>query len=286
MKNRKLFVEAFILLSCLFMNLALTESIDNYRIFFSSRRAGNSEESEDIFCLYPPPIEFFIDPRTGKPRVFVVSSKIPSEMDLELAVMIAEKIGEITATEVRIERASLLDFEYWKTDCSENIILVGGPTDNIIIEHIIEEGFSAVDWKDSPGECEYFVSLYGHCDILIVGGKNESARRKASLSLINWLDSQAMKNPCDEISCPNRKCYGYDLWSIRCVDGECVQDYIIEENSKECGYGPMSISSIPPTSTPPRSLADNPILMTIMICAALITIYEFLRRKFKITPSR
>jgi hypothetical protein len=39
---------------------------------------------------------------------------------------------------------------------------------------------------------------------------------------------------CD---CPNQ-CYGDDLWAMKCVNGVCTKDYIIEENSEQCGYDP------------------------------------------------
>jgi len=45
----------------------------------------------------------------------------------------------------------------------------------------------------------------------------------------------------------------------------------------------ISQVSSTPVSMPiaPRSLGDNPLLLTIMVCAAMITIYEFIRRRLK-----
>ena len=40
-----------------------------------------------------------------------------------------------------------------------------------------------------------------------------------------------------ECNCSNQ-CYGDDLWAMKCVNGVCVKDYIIEENSTQCGYDP------------------------------------------------
>ncbi|MGC1123144.1 MAG: zinc-ribbon domain-containing protein [Candidatus Methanofastidiosia archaeon] len=39
---------------------------------------------------------------------------------------------------------------------------------------------------------------------------------------------------CD---CSNQ-CYGDDLWAMKCVNGVCVKDYMIEKNSSQCGYDP------------------------------------------------
>lgn len=41
------------------------------------------------------------------------------------------------------------------------------------------------------------------------------------------------ENPCEGIEC-KPECYGCDLWARKCVNGECVQDYLIEENSNRC----------------------------------------------------
>lgn len=43
--------------------------------------------------------------------------------------------------------------------------------------------------------------------------------------------------PCDGISCENI-CTGYDLWTQKCVDGTCVDDALVEQNSPTCGYVP------------------------------------------------
>ena len=45
------------------------------------------------------------------------------------------------------------------------------------------------------------------------------------------------QNPCEDITC-GRMCRGYDLWEQKCINGECVDDRMIEENSRECGFNP------------------------------------------------
>ncbi|MGD2073263.1 MAG: hypothetical protein PVG65_07245, partial [Candidatus Thorarchaeota archaeon] len=40
-----------------------------------------------------------------------------------------------------------------------------------------------------------------------------------------------------ECNCTNQ-CYGDDLWAMKCVNGVCVKDYLLEENSTQCGYDP------------------------------------------------
>jgi len=91
---------------------------------------------------------------------------------------------------------------------------------------------------------------------------------------------QGLLDPYANIFCPASECYGYDLWSVKCIDGECKKDHIIEENSRDCGYIPTYPPNTTLTPSIPRSLGDNLILITIMVCAALITIYVFFRKKF------
>ncbi len=42
-----------------------------------------------------------------------------------------------------------------------------------------------------------------------------------------------------EVQCTcSNQCFGNDLWAMKCVNGVCVQDYLIEKNSTQCGYDP------------------------------------------------
>lgn len=45
------------------------------------------------------------------------------------------------------------------------------------------------------------------------------------------------QNPCKNVNC-GRVCRGEDLWERECVNGECVELQISEEDSRECGYRP------------------------------------------------
>jgi len=46
-----------------------------------------------------------------------------------------------------------------------------------------------------------------------------------------------LPDPCEGIPCPD-DCIDYDLYSWKCVEGECVPDQLIEENSAACDYMP------------------------------------------------
>ena len=56
-----------------------------------------------------------------------------------------------------------------------------------------------------------------------------------------------LKDPCWDVTCPDQ-CRGHDLWAYECEDGECVPDYIIEENCSECGYDPCADVTCPEDS--------------------------------------
>jgi hypothetical protein len=45
------------------------------------------------------------------------------------------------------------------------------------------------------------------------------------------------QDPCKDITC-NTVCRGETLWEQKCVNGECVDYQIVEENSPACGYDP------------------------------------------------
>lgn len=42
-------------------------------------------------------------------------------------------------------------------------------------------------------------------------------------------------DPCRDVVCDSH-CIDDDLWAFKCIDGECVQDYIKKGNAEECGY--------------------------------------------------
>jgi hypothetical protein len=58
------------------------------------------------------------------------------------------------------------------------------------------------------------------------------------------------KDPCEDVICVN-ECYGMHLWKMKCFEGECVKDYILEMNSTECGYTP------PVETQPPEPEKDT-----------------------------
>ena len=96
-----------------------------------------------------------------------------------------------TRAEVDMARLVLLDIEFdfaeWKTKCECNLIMVGGPVANNIVELAVDEGLSAVDWTISLGEWEYIRAPYSMCDILIIAGMDRTATLTAVKLLIGHL---------------------------------------------------------------------------------------------------
>jgi len=77
------------------------------------------------------------------------------------------------------------DFDAWKTDCDYNLILIGGPVANAVVNQLVDEGISRVDWTVSPGQWEH-IKAYT-CGILIVAGADRDSTNSAVQRLINQL---------------------------------------------------------------------------------------------------
>ncbi|MBU7031477.1 MAG: S-layer protein [Theionarchaea archaeon] len=71
-----------------------------------------------------------------------------------------------------------ISFQEWRTTGTSNLILIGGPVANTIVDTLVKEGISTVNWFDSDGEWEYISDLYA-CDILIIAGKDREATCQA-----------------------------------------------------------------------------------------------------------
>jgi hypothetical protein len=82
-----------------------------------------------------------------------------------------------------------IDFTEWKSACRYNLILIGGPVANTLVNQLMSEGISTVNWTSSTGEWEYIVAPYNDCHILIVAGSDRDATRAAVLRLIDYLET-------------------------------------------------------------------------------------------------
>jgi hypothetical protein len=82
-----------------------------------------------------------------------------------------------------------IDFTEWKSACRYNLILIGGPVANTLVNHLVIEGISAVNWTFSAGEWEYIAAPYSDCHILIVAGSDRDATKAAVLRLIDYLET-------------------------------------------------------------------------------------------------
>ena len=52
-------------------------------------------------------------------------------------------------------------------------------------------------------------------------------------------DDFTIGDPCEGVVCDN-VCIGLDLWSRKCVEGDCIPDQLLESNSVTCGYDPCA----------------------------------------------
>lgn len=109
-------------------------------------------------------------------------------------VQMEKRKDPITVKEsVRIEGQDLvyLDVEFnfhtWTQEGSKNIILIGGPMANGIVNHLVGSGISQIVWEVSLGTWEYIPEAYDTGEILIIAGKDREATEKATRELINQL---------------------------------------------------------------------------------------------------
>lgn len=61
---------------------------------------------------------------------------------------------------------------------------------------------------------------------------------------------------CRGIVC-NDECRGTTLWKMKCVEGECIPDYLLEKDSEECGFVPPSETPEPPIDSDSDGIIDS-----------------------------
>jgi len=59
----------------------------------------------------------------------------------------------------------------------------------------------------------------------------------SGLAILFLITACIGQNPCEDVTC-DTICRGVTLWKQKCVNGECVPDSVLEENSQECGFTP------------------------------------------------
>lgn len=81
-----------------------------------------------------------------------------------------------------------------------------------------------------------------------------------------WKCDDTYIDPCDDVVC-GAECFGHDLYSTACSNGECVQDTLLEANSSTCGYVPPDTDDEP---TIFDIIMDNKELCAVVIVGGLI----------------
>jgi len=78
-------------------------------------------------------------------------------------------------------------------------------------------------------------------------------------------------SPCAGVVCDN-VCVGTDLYSQRCIEGECVADRLLESNSEICGYIP------PEEEIPEEEEEEQPIVGYAIVGGTLAGLYLLLSK--------
>jgi hypothetical protein len=88
-------------------------------------------------------------------------------------------VTKLVALDTEIEADPALKSMY-------NLVLVGGPVANVIVQELVDLGFTTYEeWDTSPGEYKVFEDVYAlGKDVLVVAGMDRTATAKAALDLI------------------------------------------------------------------------------------------------------
>ena len=90
-------------------------------------------------------------------------------------------------------------------------------------------------WQSPDGPFDItHLFVKGKNDILIEGICYDTVFNSQAI-IIRGNISTIPIDPCEGVVCDN-VCMDYDLYSQKCVDGECVPDQLLEENSQDCEY--------------------------------------------------
>ena len=145
-------------------------------------------------------------------------------------------IGETGITELHL---TLKDYQSGLYSCSHDYywaFLTGWKKDADIAQYDLDYNLIERQSIIKPGTTRQFKS--GHILYLekVIGtGENTTA----------YVCITPPDDPCEGVSCENT-CVGVDLYSQKCIDGECIADRLIETNNREeCGYDPCEGVSCP-----------------------------------------
>jgi hypothetical protein len=94
-------------------------------------------------------------------------------------------------------------------------------------------------WSPDGTKITFSSDRDGNHEIYVMNADGSDQIRLTNNPTLDWFPAWCCGiplDPCKNISCPNSECNGFDLWAIKCRNGECLRDHIIEENSEKCGY--------------------------------------------------
>ena len=113
------------------------------------------------------------------------------------------------------------------------------------VNYIDPDGIPRIGSTADVVNAFYVAHLIGKDDVIIISNTNYSQikviNKNQDITLKDLGTVYAIENycyiDCLEVVCENI-CIGTDLYSQKCVNGECITDQLIEQNSLSCGYIP------------------------------------------------
>jgi len=146
-----------------------------------------------------PENDFFINPETGGPNLLIVVGSNAADADVVSAAWIASKVSTFFRdNSVSPEELVVLDKSITiERKENYNLLLVGGPVANSIVQELVDLGITTFEeWDTSEGEYKLYEDLYfmGK-DVLIVAGMDRDATASAALDFIGLLGEKTYTLP-------------------------------------------------------------------------------------------
>ncbi|MHC1605594.1 MAG: S-layer protein [Candidatus Methanofastidiosia archaeon] len=146
-----------------------------------------------------PDNDFFVDPETGAPNILIVVGSKAAAADVVSAAMISAQVGATFFRDNPVDPEELVVLDESITDEMKeyNLLLVGGPIANDIVNELVDLGLTTVEyWEASPGETAIFHDVFVEGkDVCVVAGSDRVATYSAALELISSFPERTYTPP-------------------------------------------------------------------------------------------
>ncbi len=116
-------------------------------------------------------------------------------MDITWSIGYFDCEGGVNFDDVKDYPIGFVDSQITSTDKYDNdllMIVIGGPVANAITKDLVNRGRCTINWKTSTGSYQIIEDAWGYntADVIVVGGKDRWATRKACLYFSGYVVPQ------------------------------------------------------------------------------------------------